>query len=77
MAVDVFSATVELAVADSRTDPKAAVERTTELIHRDQVTAICGPVTSANRDAIQPTIERYRTRCSTPPTTRAACAAAK
>ena len=52
---------IELVVADSRTDPKTAVERTTELIQRDQVTAICGPVTSANRDAIQSTIERYRT----------------
>lgn len=53
--------TIELVIADSRTDPKTSVERTTELIQRDQVTAICGPVTSANRDAIQPTIERYRT----------------
>jgi branched-chain amino acid transport system substrate-binding protein/urea transport system substrate-binding protein len=53
--------TIELVIADDRTDPKTAVERTTELIQRDQVTAICGPVTSANRDAIQPTIERYQT----------------
>jgi len=53
--------TIELVIADDRTDPKTAVERTTELIQRDRVTAICGPVTSANRDAIQPTIERYRT----------------
>jgi branched-chain amino acid transport system substrate-binding protein/urea transport system substrate-binding protein len=52
---------IELVIADSRTDPKTAVERTTELIQRDQVTAICGPVTSANRDAIEPTIERYQT----------------
>jgi ABC-type branched-subunit amino acid transport system substrate-binding protein len=53
--------TIELVIADDRTDPKTAVERTTELIQRDQVSAICGPVTSANRDAIQPTIERYQT----------------
>jgi len=52
---------IELVVADSRTEPTTSVERTTELIQRDQVTAICGPVTSANRDAIQPTIERHRT----------------
>jgi branched-chain amino acid transport system substrate-binding protein/urea transport system substrate-binding protein len=52
---------IELVIADSRTDPKTSVERTTELIQRDQVSAICGPVTSANRDAIQPTIERYQT----------------
>lgn len=44
--------------ADDKTDPKTAVERTTELIRRDQVTAIIGPVTSANRDAMMPTIQR-------------------
>jgi ABC-type branched-subunit amino acid transport system substrate-binding protein len=52
---------IELVVADTKTDPKTSVERTTELIQRDRVTAICGPVTSANRDAIRPTIERYKT----------------
>ena len=52
---------IELVIADSKTDPKTSVERTTELIQRDQVTAICGPVTSANRDAIQPSIERFKT----------------
>jgi urea transport system substrate-binding protein len=52
---------IELVIADTKTDPKTSVERTTELIQRDQVTAICGPVTSANRDAIRPTIERYKT----------------
>ena len=52
---------IELVIADTKTDPKTSVERTTELIQRDRVTAICGPVTSANRDAIRPTIERYKT----------------
>ena len=51
----------EIVKADVKTDPKTAVERTTELIQRDKVTAIIGPVTSANRDAMQPTIERYKT----------------
>lgn len=51
----------ELVIADDKTDPKTAVERTTELIQRDNVTAIFGPVTSANRDAMQPTIERLKT----------------
>jgi branched-chain amino acid transport system substrate-binding protein/urea transport system substrate-binding protein len=51
----------EIIVADDKTDPKTAVERTAELIQRDKVTAIIGPVTSANRDAIQPTIERFKT----------------
>lgn len=51
----------EIVKADDRTDPKTAVERTNELIRRDQVTAIIGPVTSANRDAMLPTIARYKT----------------
>jgi len=51
----------DLVIADDRTDPKTAVERARELIQRDQVVAIFGPVTSANRDAIQPTIERFKT----------------
>src|SRR5262249_59796505 len=51
----------EVVIADDKTDPKTAVERCRELIQRDQVVAIFGPVTSANRDAIQPTIERFKT----------------
>jgi ABC-type branched-subunit amino acid transport system substrate-binding protein len=51
----------ELVIADDKTDPKTAVERCRELIQRDRVVAIFGPVTSANRDAIQPTIERFKT----------------
>jgi branched-chain amino acid transport system substrate-binding protein/urea transport system substrate-binding protein len=52
---------LEVVVADDKTDPKTAVERTSELIQRDKVTAIIGPVTSANRDAIKPTVERLKT----------------
>ena len=52
---------LELVIADDKTDPKTAVERTRELIQRDNVIAIFGPVTSANRDAIQPTVERFKT----------------
>ncbi len=51
----------DLVIADDKTDPKTAVERTRELIQRDSVVAIFGPVTSANRDAIQSTIERFKT----------------
>jgi branched-chain amino acid transport system substrate-binding protein/urea transport system substrate-binding protein len=51
----------ELVIADDKTDPKTAVERTRELIQRHQVVGIFGPVTSANRDAIRPTIERFKT----------------
>ena len=47
--------------ADDKTDPKTAVEKTVELIQRDQVDAIIGPVTSASRDAIKPSIDRFKT----------------
>jgi branched-chain amino acid transport system substrate-binding protein/urea transport system substrate-binding protein len=52
---------IEYIRADDKTDPKTAVERTLELIQRDHVDAIMGPVTSANRDAIMPTIDRFKT----------------
>ncbi|VTU39932.1 Aliphatic amidase expression-regulating protein [Variovorax sp. PBS-H4] len=51
---------VELVRADTRTDPKTAVERAQELIRRDGVDAILGPLTSAERDAVRPTIERAK-----------------
>lgn len=51
---------VEFVRADTRTDPKTAVERTQELIRRDNVDAILGPLTSAERDAVRPTIERAK-----------------
>jgi len=51
----------EIIRADTRTDPKTAVERTNELIRRYKVNAIIGPVTSAERDAIRPLVERYKT----------------
>jgi branched-chain amino acid transport system substrate-binding protein/urea transport system substrate-binding protein len=51
----------EIIRADDRTDPKTAVEKASELIRRDNVTVVIGPVTSANRDAILPTMQRYKT----------------
>jgi len=51
----------EIIRADTKTDPKTAVERTNELIRRHKVNAIIGPVTSAERDAIRPLVERYKT----------------
>lgn len=50
----------EIIRADTKTDPKTAVERTNELIRRDKVNVIVGPVTSAERDAIRPIVERYK-----------------
>lgn len=51
---------VEIVKADNRTDPKTSVERAQQLIRRDQVDAVIGPVTSSARDAIKSTIERGR-----------------
>lgn len=51
----------EIIRADTKTDPKTAVEKTNELIRSNKVTAIIGPVTSAERDAMKSTIERYKT----------------
>ncbi|MBC2884680.1 substrate-binding protein [Ochrobactrum sp. CM-21-5] len=52
---------IELVQADDKTDPRTAVERATQLIRRDKVNAIIGPVTSANRDAIKSTVEKAKT----------------
>lgn len=52
---------VEILYEDNKTDPKTAVERTTKLIGRDQVTAIIGPIASNARDAMAPTIARQKT----------------
>lgn len=52
---------IEIVQADDKTDPRTAVERATQLIRRDAVNAIVGPITSANRDAIKSTIERGQT----------------
>ena len=52
---------ISLIYEDDKTDPKTAVERTTQLIRRDQVLAISGPITSNNRDAMMPTLTRAKT----------------
>lgn len=52
---------VELIQADDKSDPRTAVERATQLMRRDKVNAIIGPVTSANRDAIKSAVERAKT----------------
>lgn len=68
MAVDEYNADggvlgrqIEIVEADNKTDPRTAVERATQLIRRDEVNAIIGPITSANRDAIKSTVERGET----------------
>lgn len=51
---------VEFVMADTRTDPKTAVERCIQLIKKDKVDVILGPVTSAERDALRSTVERAK-----------------
>ena len=52
---------IELVLTDGKTDPKTVVERAARLVQRDEVTAVLGPVTSASRNAVQPTMERLKT----------------
>jgi ABC-type branched-subunit amino acid transport system substrate-binding protein len=51
----------ELIIEDNKTDPKTSAEKTKKLIMKDKVDAILGPITSANRNAMLPFIERYKT----------------
>lgn len=51
---------IEFIRADTRTDPMTAVEQTVQLIKKDGVDVIIGPVTSAERDAVRPTVERAK-----------------
>ena len=57
----IMGSPIELIYEDDKTDPKTSVERTLKLIQRDKVIAISGPITSANRDAMAPSIERFKT----------------
>jgi urea transport system substrate-binding protein len=56
----ILGSQVELIYEDDKTDPKTAVERTTSLVRRDKVIAVCGPITSNNRDAMMPTLSRAK-----------------
>jgi branched-chain amino acid transport system substrate-binding protein/urea transport system substrate-binding protein len=51
---------IEIIKADTRTDPKTTVERVQQLIRRDRVDAVIGPITSASRDAVKSSVERSR-----------------
>lgn len=52
---------VEILYRDMRTDPLTAAERARELIQRDEVTALVGPITSSGRNAMVPVAEGLRT----------------
>ena len=46
---------------DNKTDPKTSNERARKLIQSDEVIAVTGPITSAARDAMAGTMERFKT----------------
>lgn len=51
---------VELVYEDDKTDPKTAVEKTLGFVRRGDVVALIGPITSSNRDAMMPTLNRAK-----------------
>jgi branched-chain amino acid transport system substrate-binding protein/urea transport system substrate-binding protein len=52
---------IEILYEDNRTDPKTTNERARKLIQSDEVIAVTGPITSAARDAMAGTMERFKT----------------
>ncbi len=52
---------VEIIYADDKTDPTSAVEATERLVTQDGVSALVGPITSRNLDAMAPVVERLKT----------------
>lgn len=57
----ILGSKVEVSYQDNKTDPKTSVERTTQLIQRDRVIAVTGPITSSARDAMLPAHRRLKT----------------
>jgi ABC-type branched-subunit amino acid transport system substrate-binding protein len=51
----------ELIIEDDKTDPKTAVEKVNKLVMKDKVHALLGPITSANRDAMTPSVTKLKT----------------
>jgi len=51
---------VELIYEDDKTDPKTAVEKTLAFVRRGDVVGLIGPITSSNRDAMMPTLNRAK-----------------
>jgi urea transport system substrate-binding protein len=57
----ILGSKVEVKYEDDKTDPKTAVEKTNRLIRGDKVVALTGPITSSNRDAMAPVVEKLKT----------------
>jgi urea transport system substrate-binding protein len=52
---------VEILYRDMKTDPKTAAERARELVQREEVLAVVGPITSSARNAMVPVMEGLKT----------------
>ncbi len=52
---------VEILYRDMKTDPKTAAERARELIQREEVMAVVGPITSSARNAMAPVMDGLKT----------------
>lgn len=46
---------------DNKTDPKTSVEKANKLIRKEKVVSLIGPITSSGRDAMIPTVNRFKT----------------
>lgn len=53
--------TLEVIYEDNKTDPKTSVEKANKLIRKEKVVSIVGPITSNARDAMIPTLKRFKT----------------
>lgn len=53
--------TLEVIYEDNKTDPKTSVEKANKLIRKEKVVALVGPITSNARDAMIPTVNRFKT----------------
>lgn len=52
---------LEVVYEDNKTDPKTSVEKANKLIRKEKVAALIGPITSNARDAMIPTVNRFKT----------------
>lgn len=57
----ILGSMVDIKYEDDKTDPKTAVEKTNSLIRGGNVLALTGPITSSNRDAMAPLVEKLKT----------------
>lgn len=52
---------IKVIYEDNKTDPKTSVEKANKLIRKEKVVSLIGPITSNARDAMIPTVNRFKT----------------